>query len=1131
LELASPWGLRADVATTGYLYVATGSNIITNAGLMEATAGGTLQIGSTLNNTGFIEATAGSSVYLYAGVNNGGSVEANGDGSSLFLSNTVNNTSGVLEAIGTGARIVLQGATITGTVQAAAGAEIEVTSSGNLFDGSATPFTDIGSVVVDAGSVLTLRGTIDNLGTITVNGNVPYYTNYGQVEIDGNVMLTGGGQIVLAGTPYYSAFLAGASAGSILNNVDNTISGGGYLAYNASTGSTNLTLVNDAAGIIDATTGYLYVATGSNIITNAGLMEATAGGTLQIGSTLNNTGFIEATAGSSVYLYAGVNNGGSVEANGGNVTISGIDSGGNAIIAGATFEFGAASYANVVFASSSGTLKLDTSSSFHGSISGLGAQNAIDLRDINVSNITTKLYTPNFDNTGGVLTVSDGTRTATLDLAGPFTQGSFGYATDTAGGTLITYPGSISIPIGTWSITPGSQTVNETDGVATFIITRSSDAYAQTVYISTTQDHGTLNTGDYVGLYNQPFTIPAGHLFEPISIQINSGTTAEPDETFGLIVQQSPIDPINPNLASATFTIHDDQVAQQVSALSIEPADVTELVSGLTAYTFTVARAGGDLSQPVSVDWSVDGENAADFVNPYFEDVFPAGIITFNPGDTTPKTITVDVKNNLLPKDALPEGFQVSLSNPSAGATIDSSHASANGLVQNDEPSITAAAISAMALLAMAAYGANDFNGANAIDALDASGWQFLNATDLNLSSASFIGDEFQGNSTSFLGGAPEALVAVDYAEHAIAIAFKGSTDLADLLASVGQRSYFDQMIPLINAALTFAEDHPNEIQNIYITGHSLGGVLADWTALEYGQLIESLKLTPSIVTFGSPGINQSTETQDAADHHVVNSGAVAQNILNFGNPDDPIFEQGQPLTINATPPDLGQETMLTSELQKIQLGVGGEHRDGTSVEMTLPNINPFDSFIPANNYEHYVLFYEESVEAIAQSYFYNEFVADPNSHHKVVVDTLIDPADQRPLNSSSETQNVFIVGNPSVSNTITGGSGDDWIQGGKGNDILNGGPGNDILAGGGGANNFVFKANFGKDVIVDFNPNIDSIQINQATFANTSILLAHTADNAQGNAVITADANDTITLVGVTTSQLQQHLNDFHLV
>jgi Calx-beta domain len=425
-------------------------------------------------------------------------------------------------------------------------------------------------------------------------------------------------------------------------------------------------------------------------------------------SAVDNTGVIEALAGSALYLYGGVSNHGTVEANGGNITISGVDSGGNAIIAGATFEFGAASYANVAFASSSGTLKLDISPSFHGSISGLGVQDAIDLRDINVSNIITKQYLPNFDNSGGVLTVSDGTRTATLDLAGSFSQDGFGYATDNAGGTLITYPGSSSIAIGTWSITPGSQIVNETDGVVTFTVTRSSDASAQTVYISTTQDHGPQNDGDYAGWYNKPVTFAAGDFSESISISVNNGTTPEPDETFGLIVQQSPIDPIDPNLAAATFTIHDDRAAQQSSVLSIVPLDANknEGNSGSTPFTFTVTRTG-DTSEATSVHWSVSaGQDPtaapSDFTNGPFE--FPSGVVTFAPNDPNEtKTITVSVHGDTASESGgLAENFVVALSNPSSGATINAQHSSAIGHILNDDP--PPSSISFLAELAQASY-------------------------------------------------------------------------------------------------------------------------------------------------------------------------------------------------------------------------------------------------------------------------------------------------------------------------------------------------------------------------------------------------------------------------------------------
>ena len=494
------------------------------------------------------------------------------------------------------------------------------------------------------------------------------------MEIDGSVVLTGGGQITLAGNPYYSDFLAGASAGSTLINVDNTISGGGYLGFNPINDNTNLTLTNATGGIIDATSGYLYVYTGGNIITNAGLMEATAGATLYVESALNNTGLIEATAGSSVTLTSGVSNLGTVagiiEAIGGTVSISGNEIGGTDIISNGMFEVGANASANVVFAASSGTLQLDPTATFTGQILGFGAQDTISVRNVSFSGMTTLTYSPNFNNSGGVLTISDGTHTTSLSLAGQYSQGSFQLGNDHGLGTLITYPIESSVSSGNWWISPGSEIVNESNGEATFTITRSDDSPAQTVYVSTTQDHGTQNNGEYVGWYNVPVTFAAGQASESVTVHINQETTAQPDETFGLIVQQSPIVAIDPYLASATFTIHDDQAAQQSSILSIERKrflDANEVVSGETPLTFTITRTG-NLSEPVSVDWSVSGSNAADFVNPYFNDVFPAGIVTFNPGEAT-QTITINAQiNGLQGADGPSENFSVNLSNASAGA-------------------------------------------------------------------------------------------------------------------------------------------------------------------------------------------------------------------------------------------------------------------------------------------------------------------------------------------------------------------------------------------------------------------------------------------------------------------------------
>jgi hypothetical protein len=53
---------------------------------------------------------------------------------------------------------------------------------------------------------------------------------------------------------------------------------------------------------------------------------------------------------------------------------------------------------------------------------------------------TTLGYSRNIDNTGGTLTVSDGTHATSLALLGQYMSSSFALASDGHGGTLVTDP-------------------------------------------------------------------------------------------------------------------------------------------------------------------------------------------------------------------------------------------------------------------------------------------------------------------------------------------------------------------------------------------------------------------------------------------------------------------------------------------------------------------------------------------------------------------------------------------------------------------------------------------------------------------------------------------------------------------
>ena len=98
---------------------------------------------------------------------------------------------------------------------------------------------------------------------------------------------------------------------------------------------------------------------------------------------------------------------------------------------------------NVTFASgATGSLILDASSQFTGTIAGLNSSepfNKIDLADIAFGSNTTVTYLASSADTG-TLTVSDGTNTANIALLGQYSPTSFHIASDGHGGTTVVDP-------------------------------------------------------------------------------------------------------------------------------------------------------------------------------------------------------------------------------------------------------------------------------------------------------------------------------------------------------------------------------------------------------------------------------------------------------------------------------------------------------------------------------------------------------------------------------------------------------------------------------------------------------------------------------------------------------------------
>ncbi len=306
-----------------------------------------------------------------------------------------------------GNAVITVGAGETITLQGVHAAALNATDF--VFD--QTPVTtNASNMTIGDGASMPLSGTIDNTGTIALNSTG---SETDLQLIEHGATLTGAGQVVLSDST--ENVIDGTSPDVTLTNVDNTISGAGQI------GAGHLTLTNE--GTIDATgASSLTIDTGANAVNNSGTLEATGSGGLVIDSDIVNTGVLWA--------------------NGGDVTAAGNVSGdGSAMISGAaTLEFAHASAENTGFAAgSTGSLALGNSFNFSGIVSGMTASTHIDLLDINFSNGPTLSYIANAQDTGGILSITDGTHTASIAMVGHFDPAGFQEQADKGVGTLITY--------------------------------------------------------------------------------------------------------------------------------------------------------------------------------------------------------------------------------------------------------------------------------------------------------------------------------------------------------------------------------------------------------------------------------------------------------------------------------------------------------------------------------------------------------------------------------------------------------------------------------------------------------------------------------------------------------------------
>jgi sulfur transfer complex TusBCD TusB component (DsrH family) len=175
-------------------------------------------------------------------------------------------------------------------------------------------------------------------------------------------------------------------------------------------------------------------------------------------------------------------------------------------------------------------------------------------------------------------------------------------------------------------------------------------------------------------------TFTSGQTSQTLEIQIAGDTTVEPDEGFQVVLS-NPSALAVINTATASGVIRNDDFHPDFLAIATTDADKPEGDSGATVYSFTISRIGLDLNRTTTVNYAVTGQganpaSASDFVG----GVFPSGTITFTSGQTS-QTVQIQVSGDTAVESD--EGFEVTLSNPSALAIINT--ASANGVIRNDD--------------------------------------------------------------------------------------------------------------------------------------------------------------------------------------------------------------------------------------------------------------------------------------------------------------------------------------------------------------------------------------------------------------------------------------------------------------
>jgi hypothetical protein len=302
------------------------------------------------------------------------------------------------------------------SVSLAAGATLEITGShfvvgtGNsvlppyavgTYGGGLGTCVNNGTILVDPHAGLLIADVITNFGTIKAIGDAyyPVSSNTGQINLEPYGNSTNYGQII--------------AAGGNINFSLQDLSWTGHLGVGQTNFINYATIESTAHGGINIF-GLSLTGGPDTSFTNAGLIKVDGGGTIAVHAAITGIGTTEIDDGIMFLHHAGFAQ-------------------------------------NITFGPGNGTLEMEFGSfadhginaSITGSLSGFGPGDKIDLHGLTFGANTHLTYSPNND----ILSVSDGTYSTTIHLAGSYVPEGFHEADDGHGSTVITYaPPQTSAP-------------------------------------------------------------------------------------------------------------------------------------------------------------------------------------------------------------------------------------------------------------------------------------------------------------------------------------------------------------------------------------------------------------------------------------------------------------------------------------------------------------------------------------------------------------------------------------------------------------------------------------------------------------------------------------------------------------